>query len=413
MSTPETPPSAQSSSVHRSGGHAIQTAQRYERELLESCIPFWEKACPDAEHGGYFNFLERDGRVFDPEKSMWMQWRIVYMFATLYASEYRQDRWLDLARQGFDFLTRHGKDAEGHYYFSLTRQGEPMTAAHSIYSSCFAAIGAAALYRVTADPSHRAEALSAFEHYCERIDNPKGRWDKSMSGKPRRQALGHYMMLANLGAVLNECLDTRDYDQAISDAAGKVLGTFWQPQRRQLFENANPDGSIDLESCDGRHLNPGHGLEAMWFLLQAAEATGDTTSVPQICEIVLALLEAGWDPEFGGFFYFMDAEGYTPPALEWDMKLWWVHNEALLACLYAHRASGDDRFLDWFARVDEWTWARFPDRDKGEWFGYLNRRGEVTHTYKGSRWKGFFHLPRCLLLGTRLLKEIADEQHLP
>ena len=67
-------------------------ADRYERELLESCIPFWEKNCPDLEFGGYFNFLARDGQVFDQEKSMWMQWRIVYMFATLYNSPYRQER---------------------------------------------------------------------------------------------------------------------------------------------------------------------------------------------------------------------------------------------------------------------------------------------------------------------------------
>ena len=40
--------------------------------------------------------------------------------------------------------------------------------------------------------------------------------------------------------------------------AHKVLGTFWNPDRRILFENVNPDGSFDLDSCDGRHVNPGH-----------------------------------------------------------------------------------------------------------------------------------------------------------
>ncbi|MDD2479238.1 MAG: AGE family epimerase/isomerase, partial [Victivallaceae bacterium] len=62
--------------------------KRYEQELLESTIPFWEKNCEDRQYGGYFTCLDRDGSVFDTEKYMWMQWRIVYMFATLYRSEY-------------------------------------------------------------------------------------------------------------------------------------------------------------------------------------------------------------------------------------------------------------------------------------------------------------------------------------
>ncbi|MDD4317402.1 MAG: AGE family epimerase/isomerase, partial [Victivallaceae bacterium] len=62
------------------------TITRYEKELLEHTVPFWEDNCEDQEYGGYFTCLDRDGSVFDSEKYMWMQWRIVYMFATLYMS---------------------------------------------------------------------------------------------------------------------------------------------------------------------------------------------------------------------------------------------------------------------------------------------------------------------------------------
>ena len=380
-------------------------ADRYERELLESCIPFWEKNCPDLEFGGYFNFLARDGQVFDQEKSMWMQWRIVYMFATLYNSPYRQERWLELAVQGFDFLTRCGKDASGHYYFALNRQGEPMSVAHSLYSDCFAAMGSAALYQVTGETRFRKEAELAMANYHARIDNPKGRWDKSLPGKPRRRTLGHYMMLANLGYVLNECLETTQYEAEIRQAADTVFGTFWQPDRRQLFENVNLDGSIDLASCDGRHLNPGHALEAMWFLLQFGNRVGDASISATASDIIAATLESGWDSKHGGIFYFQDAEGLPPAELQWDMKLWWVHNEAILAALFAYRATGNTTFLDWFKRLDEWTWQHFPDQEHGEWFGYLNRSGELTCSLKGSRWKCFFHLPRCLLLATSILRD--------
>jgi N-acylglucosamine 2-epimerase len=57
---------------------------KYENELYSSVIPFWEKNCIDKECGGYFTMLDRDGSIYDTEKYMWMQWRIVYMFALLY-----------------------------------------------------------------------------------------------------------------------------------------------------------------------------------------------------------------------------------------------------------------------------------------------------------------------------------------
>ncbi|MHA1700134.1 MAG: AGE family epimerase/isomerase [Promethearchaeota archaeon] len=55
--------------------------------------------------------------------------------------------------------------------------------------------------------------------------------------------------------------------------------------------------------------------------------------------------------------------------------------------------------------MDDWSWSHFPDPEFGEWFGYLNRRGEPTHFLKGGRWKTFFHLPRCILTCMKLLEK--------
>ena len=37
---------------------------------------------------------------------------------------------------------------------------------------------------------------------------------------------------------------------------------------------------------------------------------------------IVSPLEFGWDQQHGGVLYFLDAEGFCPTALEWDMKLW-------------------------------------------------------------------------------------------
>ena len=97
--------------------------ERYENELTRNVIPFWVKNCVDREYGGYFTMLDRDGSVYDTTKYMWMQWRIVYMFAELYRGRCGEGHpeYLEIARQGFDFLFEHGRTGDGSYYFALNR----------------------------------------------------------------------------------------------------------------------------------------------------------------------------------------------------------------------------------------------------------------------------------------------------
>ena len=129
--------------------------------------------------------------------------------------------------------------------------------------------------------------------------------------------------------------------------------------------------------------------------------------INKICDIILSTLEYGWDKQYGGIYYFMDVLGKPHLELQHDMKLWWVHNEATLACLHAYKVTGDEKFAEWFKKVDDYTWSHFPDPEYGEWFAYCNRRGEVTHALKGGKWKTFFHVPRGLLFAAQLLKELG------
>ena len=66
---------------------------------------------------------------------------------------------------------------------------------------------------------------------------------------------------------------------------------------------------------------------------------------------------------------------------------------------------------DWeaFSRTDAYAFSHLPDPQHGEWYRYLDRRGEVTHRFKGGPYKGCFHVPRALWLCWRLLQELETE----
>ena len=107
----------------------------------------------------------------------------------------------------------------------------------------------------------------------------------------------------------------------------------------------------------------------------------------------------GWDAkeEGGGLLYFMDVDGYSPTQLEWSMKLWWPHCEALVAYSLLYRHTRDYRHLRRFLQVMDYTLGKFSDPEHGEWFGYLDRAGRVSQRFKGGPYKGCFHVPRCAL----------------
>ncbi len=376
----------------------------YLRELTDKVIPFWEKNCTDREYGGYFNSLDRDGSVYDTEKFMWIQWRTVWMFSELYLKLRKNERWLEMAACGYEFLTRYGKDEQGRYYFALARDGSPSMAPYSVFSDCFAVMGAAAYYRACGREDARQEALSAFQSYLDREDRPKGEWTKELSGRKPMKNLGFYMMKANLAAVLEECLGDSSYRREMREAIDTVMNEFRHPEYGIVFENVGLDGNFDLSSMIGRQLNPGHAIEAMWFIMSAADRMGDRGLVERAADVVLAELKFGWDKEYGGIYYFMDVLGKPHVELQWNMKLWWVHCEALVATAMAYKLTGRQDFKEWFEKIHAWTWSRYPDPEYGEWFAYLDRFGNITHTLKGGKWKCFFHLPRMLLVCSQLLE---------
>ena len=150
----------------------------------------------------------------------------------------------------------------------------------------------------------------------------------------------------------------------------------------------------------------GHNLEALWFLMDLGVRLSDTVLINRCVEISHNVINFGWDKKYGGIFYFMDRKGYPQQQLEWDQKLWWVHIESAIAMLKGYRLTGDKTSLEWFGKIHDYMWEHFKDKEHPEWFGYLNRRGEVLLPLKGGKWKGCFHVPRGLYQMWQILSEL-------
>ena len=384
-----------------------ELAEQYRGALLDDVIPFWQEHSVDSECGGYFSCLDREGNVYDTDKFVWLQARQVWTFAALVNRLERRDKWLEVARHGAEFLRRHGADDGGNWYFSLTRDGTPLVQPCNIFSDCFAAMAFSQYALAAGDDEARAIAERTFHNILRRRDHPKGPYSKLVPGTRPAVSLALPMILANLVLELAWLLDDERVERTVAECIEHVMTRCLDADRGLVHEHVAPDGSR-VEGFDGRLLCPGHSIEAMWFLMDLAVRSGDAALIRRAVDVMMRTLDVGWDPEHGGIYYFLDADGHPPDKLEWDQKLWWVHLETLVALLKGWRLTGRAECGDWFETVHDYAWSHFPDPEHGEWFGYLNREGRVFLPLKGGKWKGCFHVPRALWLCWQELASLAD-----
>lgn len=386
---------------------ARELASLYRNELNDSVVPFWLPRAVDEQQGGFFTCFDHDGTLYDRTKYVWLQGRFVWTLGRLYNTVEKRAEWLQWAAQGLDFIRNRCFDESGRMYFAVTETGERLTRPWGIFSECFTVCGLCQYALVTGDEAVAQEARDLFWRTVE-MTRVADLDSLSYPEIPRLMTHAVPMILVNVIQELRALGDDPHYTELGDVMLDRVLNLHSHPEERVLLENVWPDGRID-DSPDGRTINPGHALESAWFLLREAEYRNDTAIRDRAIEIIEWSFERGWDEKYGGLFYFTDLKGMPSPYLEWDMKLWWVQVEALYATLLVHQMTGRQDMLDWFECLHEWSWERFRDSENGEWFGYLNCNGERSLSLKGSMWKGFYHLPRGLMLITEALEKIASE----
>jgi N-acylglucosamine 2-epimerase len=381
-------------------------ALQYKTELFENVIPFWLFHSQDKEFGGYFTCLDRQGKVFDSDKFVWLQGRQVWMFSMLYNKVEKRQEWLDCAIQGAEFLKKYGHDGNFNWYFSLTREGKPLVQPYNIFSYTFVAMAFGQLSLATGKQEYADIAKHTFDTILSMRDNPKGKWNKAYPGTRPLKGFSLPMILSNLTLEIEHLLDKEIIEQTIEKCIHEVMEIFLRPELGGIIvENVNLDESLS-DSFDGRLINPGHGIEAMWFIMDLGLRLNRPNLIEKAVETTLNTIKYGWDKEYGGIFYFMDRKGFPPQQLEWDQKLWWVHVETLISLLKGYQLTGSKECLQWFEKVHNYTWNHFKDPEYPEWWGYLNRRGEVLLDLKGGKWKGCFHVPRGLYQCWNILEDI-------
>ncbi len=388
------------------------------RSELGKSIEFWLKNGQDKKNGGVYTCLDRTGEIYSTDKSVWMQGRCAWMFANLCRVYGKKDEWFNFSRSCLEFLEKHciNHAAGGRMYFTVTEDGKPLRQRRYAFSESFYAMANAEFYGLTGEKEYLERARFAYKLFCDinegNIVDPTGFGPKTIPETRKMRGLGYPMICLNLIGILRRVDpdNTAEYDAKAEACTHDIFKYHFKPDLKCTLEAVEPDGTPILAVTEGRMVNPGHDIECAWFIMEDANKRGDATAHAKACEMMSLAFDQGWDEKYGGILYFVDCLGKPPEAYEHDMKLWWPHNEALIASLMAYRDTGEEKYFKLFEKTLAYCKEYFSDSENGEWYGYLRRDGKPTEpSTKGSTFKGPFHLPRALVILDGIFKELEEK----
>ena len=364
--------------------------------LIDNVLPFWMEYAIDRECGGLFNMIDRDGKVYGTEKNVWFAGRTMYTYALAYNELEKNEKYLEVAKNMYDFLPVCELDESGRLSFIASREGKAVVIDSAYFTELFAAVGCVEYYLATKDEKvwHNAEKYFNLAYNLYRKELARTPSDNPVI--PETKALGPSMIMLSAAQIMRK-VEYDKYNAIAIECADEILRHY--VEGKGLLENVSLSGEF-VDTPKGREVNPGHSLEAAWFVMSEGVYQNNELYKVKAKEIIDVSMKLGYRQ--GGIIAFCDCDGFPPDHLEWDMKIWWPQCEAIIANLLCYKVFGEEKYLRDFEALKDWCFSRYPDPEYGEWFGYMHYDGTVANTLKGNFSKGPFHLPRMLYLVDKL-----------
>ncbi len=366
----------------------------YKKDLL-NILKFWLDNSIDYKNGGIFTCLDREGNIYGREKSVWFQGRALWTFSKAYNVVEKNPEYLKASKNIYEFLPKC-TDTDGRMFFKVTEDGREIQKRRYYFSETFAAIGCAEYYKATGDEKALTDAEKYFDVAFECFSGVRKTEPKTNPETCNMKALSPVMIMLSTAQTMRSITGNQKYNDIAKSCLNEILkGGFLT--EKALLESVNADG----EFCDtptGRTVNPGHSMEAAWFLMLEGIVTENKDAVLAGKKIIDITWPLGWDEKNGGIIAFTDLMKKPPVQLEWDMKLWWPQCETMIALRLAYILFNDEKYIKMYETVKDYCKKYFADNEFGEWYGYLHYDNTVSTTLKGNIFKGPFHIPRLYMI---------------
>ncbi len=394
--------------------------KRYQDELFESVLPFWDRYGVDREYGGILCFLDYDGTCADTNKFLWFQGRGIWVYSHLYHCFGQDSHYLEIAQAIKDFVFSHARQPDGWWPDLLSREGKILKPfSGDVYGMYFVAEGLQEYARAAGDEEALEMALALVKKLYALVERP----DFQHPGTPRPGVRPQGLWMVNL-RIATQILREQD-DAEISSIADQCLEAI-------IEKHYNPEIGLNNELLDfdfgrvegeARKSLFGHSIENLWMVMDEALRRNDETLWALCAERIRHHLEVGWDHVYGGLSHMVnvDAGAYVWPAerpvgTDYDfrfvgeyhyMKSMWALTEVLVATLKVFERSRVEWASRFFALAQEAIDTKFSSKKEG-FPGYvLFGDRKVVRPEHVAR-QDNYHPPRQLMLNLQSLDRMLE-----
>lgn len=402
--------------------------EKYRKDLIQNFVPFWENAI-DEEYGGIFTcYTNKGDKLISDTKYIWSQGRFLWLCCNLLDLNDKgiinlSPIWKEAATETYGFLQKNAVMQNNHIVFAVKRDGEKIKESEdiSIFADCFYIIGCNAYAHYTQDEKVFNETLQIYRIVKRRIA------ENNFESSPYPIPTGYHahsipMILLNVSEELYKTsmnFNHTSQNELLEDMNNNFNRIMDLQADNRIMEYASVNEK-EAESLIARHLNPGHTLESIWFMMHSLEHLSvDKEKYEKRLNLIAGhAFDRGWDEEYGGLFRFVDKDGGHPKgkrlgtAVEqlitetWDTKLWWPHSEALYTSLLFAIKTKDNAWKERYNKIEEYVFNTFPNEDTelGEWIQIRDRSGNPVEKVVALPVKDPFHIIRNYILIIRLLE---------
>lgn len=329
---------------------------RFRTELFDEYFPFWDRFGVDHDKGGFFCWLDYNGRRVSDAKYGWYQGRGLWVYSHAYRCFGRDPRFLEIAEKAYRFLLKHGRDEKGYWRRSIGPNGEPTEPADPMgYAGIFVAEGMQEYAHATGDTEVIENAREAYRRSRRLFDDPARftQPDYLPVHYPGIRLLGMEMVILRFANQVLAFQDDPDLKQDLEQAVARVLGPFLHPEYNLTSEALDHDYQRPDDANNDFFLL-GHAMETMWMIMDATPRLDDPAIQAIAAERFQTHSEASWDAQRGGFQTAVSLSTGPLPG-----RLLWHHDEALIGNLMLYALTGSRENLDAFFRIDEYTTNTF------------------------------------------------------
>jgi mannobiose 2-epimerase len=408
-----------------------------ENHLTNELLPFWTSRMKDEINGGFITHFDANGKDSgEDEKSLIAQTRCLYTISSAIRAGYGDKSYSALALHGFNYLIDKmwDKDHLG-FYWMTNRKGDVVIDKKIIYGHSFAIYALCEYTLATGDNRGLGYAEIVFDllqKYC--ADTMYGGYremfnrDWTLCGPGSqggdRKTLDVHMHLMEAYTTLYECsgleVHRRKLLEVIEILLHRIIHPVYKTGIPQFFKDWSVAPQIKFDiiwgwdrfSEEGQKGNAtdntsyGHNLEFAWLLLHALNVLRikpdeykDTLKI-----IFEHSVNNGIDFDYGGVY----VEGSHSGGVYDREKEFWQNAEALIGLLEGYMLFGNDRYFEAYTKVHRFVFDKMINKNVGEWWPLMTRRGEPIWTHMSHSWKVNYHTVRSMIQTIQRLDRISD-----